>query len=317
LKPVEPAIATPEIFKNLMSFIKLYSIRVNGGARIAPNLQFDDDFQPDSCHNILKDITKQRKFHRRSTLKPVEPAIAIFEIIKNLMSFSIKQNAWEVPQVASILIVEDEIAIAELIELQVKLAGHSAKALLRGDAVLDSVRSERPDLVILDVMLPGRDGFSIMRDLRPLGVPVIFLTAKERVEDRVAGLALGADDYVLKPFAAIELIARIEAVLRRCAKGAAVFCLDDVEVRLDERAVFRGGQRVELTAREFELLRTLVENKNLALSRDKLLELAWGFDFMGETRTVDVHVQRLRKKLGLEDRIKTVFKHGYRLEAPR
>jgi DNA-binding response OmpR family regulator len=218
---------------------------------------------------------------------------------------------------AAILIVEDEPAIADLIALQIKLAGHTAEVLRRGDVVAERVLRERPDLILLDVMLPGRDGFSVMQDIRPLGVPVIFLTAKERLEDRVTGLKLGADDYIVKPFAAAELTARIEAVLRRCKKGAAVFRLGEMEARLEEHIVLRGGQNVELTAREFDLLRILIENKNLALTRDKLLELAWGFDYMGETRTVDVHIQRLRKKLGLEGYIKTVFKHGYRLEVPR
>jgi DNA-binding response OmpR family regulator len=220
-------------------------------------------------------------------------------------------------RMAAVLIVEDEIAIADLIELQVKLAGHTADVLCDGDAVMDQIQNKRPDIVILDVMLPGRDGFSIMRDIQPLGIPVIFLTAKDRLEDKITGLKLGGDDYIVKPFAAIELITRIETVLRRCKKGEDVFRLGKVEVRPEEHLVFYDGQRVELTAKEFELLRALIANRNLALTRDKLLELVWGFDYMGETRTVDVHIQKLRKKLGLEDRIKTVFKHGYRLEAPR
>jgi DNA-binding response OmpR family regulator len=220
-------------------------------------------------------------------------------------------------RMATVLIVEDEIAIADLIELQVKLAGHTANVLYGGDAIMDQIQNKHPDIVILDVMLPGRDGFSIMRDIQPLGIPVIFLTAKDRLEDKITGLKLGADDYIVKPFAAIELITRIETVLRRCKKGDDVFILGKVEVRPGEHLVFYDGEQVELTAKEFELLRTLIENRNLALTRDKLLELVWGFDYMGETRTVDVHIQKLRKKLGLEDCIKTVFKHGYRLEAPR
>ena len=218
---------------------------------------------------------------------------------------------------AAVLIVEDEPAIAELIELQVKLAGHTADILHNGDAIEDFIQSKRPDIIILDVMLPGRDGFSIMREIRPLGIPVIFLTAKVAIDDRVTGLRLGADDYIVKPFAAVELIARIETVLRRCAKDAVVFRLGNVEVRPDEHVVFNNGDMVELTAKEFELLCVLIDNKNLALTRDKLLELVWGFDYMGETRTVDVHIQRLRKKLGFDEYIKTVFKHGYRLEVPR
>ena len=218
---------------------------------------------------------------------------------------------------AAVLIVEDESAIAELIELQLKLAGHTADVLYSGDAVADFVRNKRPDIIILDVMLPGKDGFAVMREIQPLGIPVIFLTAKVTVDDRVTGLKLGADDYIVKPFAAVELITRIEAVLRRCRKDTEVFRLGKIEVRPDEHTVLYSGEKAELTAKEFELLCALIYNKNLALTRDKLLELVWGYGYVGETRTVDVHIQKLRKKLGLDEYIKTVFKHGYRLEVPR
>jgi DNA-binding response OmpR family regulator len=219
--------------------------------------------------------------------------------------------------VAAVLIVEDEPAIAALIEIHVKMAGHNAYILQDGDKVLERIKGNRPDIIILDVMLPGRDGFSLMEELRPLGIPVIFLTAKDRLEDKIAGLRLGADDYIVKPFAAVELTTRIETVLRRCKASDGIFRLGKLEVRMDERLALVDNQEIDLAAKEFELLKVLIENKNLALTRDKLLELAWGFDFMGETRTVDVHIQRLRKKLGLESSIRTVFKHGYRLEVPR
>ena len=218
---------------------------------------------------------------------------------------------------AKILIVEDEHAIAELVELQVTLAGHTADVLHDGTGVMDRVEADRPDIIILDVMLPGRDGFSLMEGIRPLDIPVIFLTAKDSMEDKITGLQLGADDYIVKPFAVIELLTRIETVLRRSNKTDEVFKLGDVEVRRDEHIVLLGGQRVELTTKEYGLLCTLIDNKNIALSREKLLELIWGFDYMGETRTVDVHMQRLRKKLGFEEYIVTVFKHGYRLETQR
>ena len=218
---------------------------------------------------------------------------------------------------ATILIVEDEAAIADLIEMQVKLAGHTADVLYSGETIIDFIQNKRPDIIILDVMLPGRDGFSIMQEIKPLGIPVIFLTAKADIDDRVTGLKLGADDYIVKPFAAIELITRIETVLRRCMKETAIFRLGNVEVRPNEHTVFSHGDKVELTAKEFELLCVLIDNQNLALTRDKLLELVWGYDYMGETRTVDVHIQKLRKKLDLDEYIKTVYKHGYRLEAPR
>ena len=218
---------------------------------------------------------------------------------------------------ANVLVVEDEVAIAELIELQLKLAGHTVEVLHSGECVSLQIQNNRPDIIILDVMLPGRDGFAIMQDIRPHGIPVIFLTAKDRIEDKVTGLKLGADDYIVKPFAAVELMTRIETVLRRCKKDSDVFRIENIEVRRDERIVLCDGVRVELTAKEFELLCILIDNRNLALSRDKLLELVWGFDYMGESRTVDVHIQRLRKKLGLDKQIVTVFKHGYRLEVSR
>jgi len=218
---------------------------------------------------------------------------------------------------ARVLIVEDETAIAELIELQLKLTGHTTDVLNSGENLVSHIEENRPDIIILDVMLPGRDGFSLMQDIKPSGVPVIFLTAKDRVEDKVTGLKLGADDYMVKPFAAIELITRIETILRRSKKESGVFQLENVEVRTEEHIVTNNGQKVELTSKEFDLLCVLIENKNLALSREKLLELVWGFDYLGETRTVDVHIQRLRKKLNLENSIVTVFKHGYRLEVPR
>ena len=218
---------------------------------------------------------------------------------------------------AQILVVEDEEAIAELVAIHIKMAGHHATVITNGNEVMAGISESRPDLIVLDVMLPGQDGFSLMKQISPMGIPVIFLTAKDRLDDKISGLKLGADDYIVKPFAAIELVTRIETVLRRCKANANVFTLGDLEVKLDERVAMLNGREIELTVREFELLQILIDNKNIALSREKLLELAWGFDYMGETRTVDVHIQRLRKKLNMEDSIKTVYKLGYRLEVPR
>ncbi len=152
-------------------------------------------------------------------------------------------------------------------------------------------------------------------------IPVIFVTAKDSLSSRLEGLGLGADDYIVKPFEILELLARVEAVLRRTNKLQSVFELNGIRVELDTRQVFvlsdnKGGSNVEeivLTLKEFELLETLIINRNIALSRSKLLELVWGFDFDGESRTVDMHILRLRKKLGWESNIQTVYKHGYRL----
>ncbi|MEL7563958.1 MAG: response regulator transcription factor [Dehalobacterium sp.] len=218
---------------------------------------------------------------------------------------------------ANILIVEDEIAIADLISMNLRLVGHSSYQIHNGNEVLCSVETHNPDLIVLDVMLPGRDGFELMKEIEPLNIPVIFLTAKEALNDKIAGLRLGADDYMVKPFEVLELLARIETVLKRYRKSGSLFTLGNLEVHIDEHVVLLTDEQIELTAKEFQLLELLILNKNIALSREKILELVWGYDYAGDTRTVDVHIQRLRKKLDLNDRIKTVFKMGYRLEVPR
>jgi DNA-binding response OmpR family regulator len=144
--------------------------------------------------------------------------------------------------------------------------------------------------------------------------PVIMLTARSSLSDKIKGLTLGADDYIVKPFETLEVIARIEAVLRRTKRHDSTFSIDDVTVDFNSREVHYCGETAELTPQEYALLEALIINRNLALSRDKLLKLAWGFDYLGDTRTVDVHIQKLRKKLGLADRLKTIYKLGYRLE---
>jgi DNA-binding response OmpR family regulator len=147
------------------------------------------------------------------------------------------------------------------------------------------------------------------------GTPVIFLTAMSNLSDKVKGLKLGADDYIVKPFETVELLARIDAVLRRVQRAAPVFSLDGTVVNLESRVITVNGSEIEFTLQEYALLETLIQHKNMALSREKLLQLAWGYEYIGETRTVDVHIQKLRKKLNWDNRIKTVYKMGYRLEA--
>ena len=218
---------------------------------------------------------------------------------------------------SKIMVVEDEAAIADLILMNLKLVGHAGIGVRNGDDVMNRIELHKPDLIILDVMLPGKDGFSLMKEIEPLQIPVIFLTAKEELNDKITGLKLGADDYMVKPFATIELLTRIETVLKRYKAGGSTVILDDLEIHMDAHTVLMDNEPIELTTKEFMLLEILIRNKNIALSREKLLELVWGYDYMGETRTVDVHIQRLRKKLGLDDKIKTVFKMGYRLEVPR
>lgn len=217
---------------------------------------------------------------------------------------------------AQILVAEDEQSINDLMVWNLQLVGHKADSCMDGPTVVKMCHNQHYDLVLLDVMLPGLDGFEAKKKL-PEELPVIFVTAKENLNDRLNGLALGADDYITKPFEMLELLARVEAVLRRTKKHTDHFALKDVSVELEMRKVFRQGNEVTLTPREYALLEILILNKNLALSRDRLLELVWGYDFDGEERTVDVHIQRLRKKLGWEDVIETVFKYGYRLNEIR
>lgn len=214
--------------------------------------------------------------------------------------------------VATILIVEDEIPINELIKRNLQSVGHRCISAFDGMEAMDKLAQQEIDLVLLDIMLPEIDGFEVFQQIQ--GTPTIFLTARSSLSDKVKGLTLGADDYLVKPFEMLELLARVEALLRRTNKEKRNFELDGVEIDFKSRQVFLHKNLVECTPREFDLLEVLVNNRNIALSRDKLLELAWGYDYMGDTRTVDVHIQKLRKKLKLESRIKTVYKMGYRLE---
>jgi DNA-binding response OmpR family regulator len=215
---------------------------------------------------------------------------------------------------AHILIVEDDQDINDLISKNLKLVGHSFIQVFDGIEAIKMLE-ENFDLILLDIMLPGMDGFEVMKKIT--AVPVIFITAKGGLDEKLKGLSLGADDYIAKPFEMLELLARIDAVLRRTNRNTVVFSFDNVTVNLSNRVVTVGGAVAELSHREFELLEVLIKNQNIALSRDKLLELAWGYDYLGETRTVDNHIQKLRSKLGWEERIKTVYKLGYRLEVKR
>lgn len=213
---------------------------------------------------------------------------------------------------ADILIVEDEIAINELIWRNLELVGHKCVSVYDGEEAIRLLETERFDLVLLDIMLPGADGFEVYQTAED--VPTIFLTAKGGLSDRVKGLRMGADDYIVKPFEMLELLARVEAVLRRTKKSGKDFFFYGVRIDFESRIIEKEGQEVECTPREYELLETLVKNRNIALSRERLLDLVWGYDYEGEIRTVDVHIQKLRKKLGLEECIQTVYKLGYRLE---
>lgn len=212
-----------------------------------------------------------------------------------------------------ILIVEDDRPINSLIKKNLELVGHSCISVFDGDAVNETIKNNNFDLILLDIMLPGRDGFEIIQDIQGK-IPVIFITARGAVHDKVTGLRHGADDYIVKPFDMLELTARIESVLRRTQKEEKSFKLGDVTVDLAGRQIYYNNALVDFTPQEFALIETLVKNRNIALSRDKLLEIAWGYDYGGDTRTVDVHIHSIRKKLSWEKVIKTVYKLGYRLE---
>lgn len=214
-----------------------------------------------------------------------------------------------------ILIVEDEKAIAELIHLSLTQAGYLCEYVLDGKTGADRIEETDYDLILLDIMLPEIDGYELMEYIEPMGVPVIFITAKGSVRDRVKGLRMGADDYIVKPFEIPELVARVESVLRRYHKGDALIAFGDVTIDTASHCVLKNGIQVDLTPKEYDLLVLLARNRNTALYRDTLFERVWGGEMADGTRTLDLHIQRLRKKLSWQDRIKTVYKVGYRLEA--
>lgn len=212
---------------------------------------------------------------------------------------------------AKILIIEDDRHISDLIRRNLKLVGHESSCCYDGQQGLSVLTKEHFDLVLLDVMLPGISGFDLIKLVED--TPVIFVTAKGELEDKLEGLSLGAEDYIVKPFEMLELIARVNVVLRRGQKEEMV-SIGRIKVDMKKRKVTADGEEIVLAPQEYNLLEVLIRNRNIALSREKLLEAAWGYDYEGETKTVDVHVQRLRKKLGLEKEIKTITKLGYRLE---
>ena len=214
-----------------------------------------------------------------------------------------------------ILIVEDERPISRLIKINLSDAGYCCVCAFDGKEAIELIDHQQFDLILLDIMLPKINGYELMEYIRPLEIPVIFLIAKSDVKDRVKGLKLGAEDYIVKPFEIIELLARVETVLRRYHKTATVLSVYDITVDTLSRIVRKNNQIINLTVKEYDLLLLFIQNKNIALFRDRIYEAVWGDYYMGDSRTVDVHVQRMRKKLGLEDKIVPVYKVGYRLEA--
>ena len=221
-----------------------------------------------------------------------------------------------------ILVIEDDTAISELICMNLEAAGYDPVPIYDGEEAETAVLAEKekregvPEyaLALLDIMLPGKDGFQLMEVMQTAEIPVIYLTAKADVVPKVHGLRAGAEDYIVKPFEVLELLVRIEKVLQRTGRGREIIEIQDVRIDRKEHQVTKGGKPVALKPMEYELLVLLAGNKNVAFSREQLLSQVWGSDYMGETRTVDVHIGRLRKKLDFFDVIRTIPKTGYRLE---
>ena len=214
-----------------------------------------------------------------------------------------------------ILVIEDDTAISELISMNLTVAGYDTEALFDGNEVEELLKTDRNfDLALLDVMLPGKDGFELMDLMKEAKIPVIYLTAKNDVGSKIRGLRSGAEDYIVKPFEVLELLVRVEKVLERTGRQNSRITVGDIEINLNEHQVTKNGQEVSLKPLEYDLLVLLAKNKNMAFTREQLLNQVWGSDYLGETRTVDVHIGQLRKKLELFDVIKTIPKIGYRLE---
>ncbi len=213
-----------------------------------------------------------------------------------------------------ILIAEDEEPIANLIKMNLSRAGYQCTWAQNGEAAADLMEEGKFDLVLLDVMLPGINGYELMDYARSLELPVIFLTALGSTQNKVKGLKMGADDYLTKPFEIVELLARVEAVLRRYHKTETVLNVFDIVIDTASRSVTRNGEQIPLTMKEFDLLLLLARNRNIALYRETIYENVWGGEYVGQSRTVDLHIQRLKKKLNWDNEISAVYKIGYRLE---
>ena len=226
----------------------------------------------------------------------------------------------KVPEVAAgmknkILVIEDDRAISELLCMNLEAAGYETVAAYDGEEAQRLLLwHEDADMAVVDIMLPGKDGFALMEDFKKKELPVFYLTAKDDVASKVKGLKLGAEDYMVKPFEMLELLVRIEKVLERTGRAKKVLTVRNILVDMQSHQVYKDGLPVSLKPMEYDLFVLLLQNKNIALGREELLKRVWGEDYLGESRTVDVHIGQLRKKLELYDEIKTIPKLGYRLE---
>ncbi len=214
----------------------------------------------------------------------------------------------------SILIVEDEKSISNLIKINLNRAGFSSTVASDGQIAANILENQKFDLILLDIMLPEIDGYELMEYIRPMNIPVIFITAKASLNDRMKGLTSGAEDYIVKPFEIVELLARINIVLRRYNKLGDLLTFRNIMLDEESRVAKIDGKEIELTRKEFDLLVYFVRNKNITLFREKLYEEIWGEEADIQSRTLDLHIQRIRKKMGLAKYLRTIYKVGYRLE---
>lgn len=212
-----------------------------------------------------------------------------------------------------ILVVEDERAISDLIVFNLRRNGYHCTPLYDGEAAADMLLDATFDLILLDIMLPKINGYELMEYIRPMNIPVIFITAKASLDDRIKGLTSGAEDYLVKPFEIAELLARIHIVLRRYNKTETRLSFKDIDVDVDSRIITKSGTEIKLTPKEFELFVMLLRNRNMTLFKDRIFESIWETEWQPESRTLDLHIQRLRKKLDLKDNLKTIYNTGYRL----
>ncbi len=216
-----------------------------------------------------------------------------------------------------ILIIEDEKAIADMVKMCLTKNGYICETVNDGIAAAGKIEEMRYDLALLDIMLPGIDGYDLIEYIKQYKIPVIFVTAKSSVSDRVKGLRLGAEDYIIKPFDLDELLARVQAVLRRCNKGERIIEVGKIRIDTLSRSVYLDGENIQLTAKEYDLLLLLVRNQNIALYREYIFEEVWQEPYFGNTRTIDLHIQRLKKKLNLGEAVEAVYKVGYKFIAEK
>lgn len=213
----------------------------------------------------------------------------------------------------TILIVEDDENAAKYIQTCLSMGEYQSEICNNGAATIERLSKQAFDLILLDIMLPGMDGFAVQEQIKAKGIPIIFLTAMQDVSEKVRGLKAGAEDYIVKPFEVMELLARVEVVLRRCNRSNVKLTYENIEIDTEKHTVKKNGETVAVSPKEFEVLCYFINYQDIVISRERLLADLWDINYMGETRTVDTHVQQVRRKLELKDRLLTVPKYGYKL----